>query len=46
VCSSDLTNGTLLKGVRKKEDGIMLTHSFVSMGGRTQNYHFIEAHHK
>ncbi|PLS02290.1 class II fructose-bisphosphatase [Neobacillus cucumis] len=44
--ATGITDGLLLKGVRKKEDGTMLTHSFVSMGGRTQNYQFIEAYHK
>ncbi|HWO95875.1 MAG TPA: class II fructose-bisphosphatase [Bacillus sp. (in: firmicutes)] len=43
--ATGITDGMLLKGVRRKEDGIMLTHSFVAVGGRFQNFQFIEARH-
>jgi fructose-1,6-bisphosphatase II len=41
--ATGITDGTLLKGVRKKEDGIMLTHSFIAFGGKSKNYQFIES---
>ncbi|MFY4775162.1 class II fructose-bisphosphatase [Metabacillus sp. RGM 3146] len=43
--ATGITDGMLLKGVRKKEDGSILTHSFVAVGGRIQNFQFIEARH-
>ncbi|MGM0874529.1 MAG: class II fructose-bisphosphatase [Bacillota bacterium] len=41
--ATGITDGTLLKGVKKKEDGNMLTYSFIAVGGRSQNYQFIES---
>ncbi|MFB9758193.1 class II fructose-bisphosphatase [Ectobacillus funiculus] len=43
--ATGITDGTLLKGVQKKEDGVMLTHSFVAIGGSVKNFQFIEARH-
>ncbi|MBO1515544.1 class II fructose-bisphosphatase [Metabacillus bambusae] len=41
--ATGITDGTLLKGVKKKEDGNMFTHSFIAVGGRSKNYQFIES---
>jgi len=43
--ATGITDGMLLRGVRKKEDGTMLTHSFVSVGIKNQNYRFVESYH-
>lgn len=43
--ATGITDGTLLRGVQKKEDGVMLTHSFVAIGGSIKNFQFIEARH-
>ncbi|WP_124070398.1 class II fructose-bisphosphatase [Filibacter tadaridae] len=40
--ATGITNGSLLKGVRKKEDGKMFTHSFIATKNHSQ---FIEARH-
>lgn len=42
--ATGITDGTLLKGVRKKED-VMITHSFVAIGGKINNFQFIESRH-
>lgn len=42
--ATGITDGTLLKGVRKKGD-IMLTHSFVTIGGAINNFQFTECRH-
>ncbi|GAB1798304.1 MULTISPECIES: class II fructose-bisphosphatase [Priestia] len=42
--ATGITDGTLLKGVRKKED-VMITHSFVAIGGKMNNFQFIESRH-
>lgn len=41
--ATGITDGTLLKGVRKKENGVMLTHSFIAIGGKNKNYQFTES---
>ncbi|MCM3651113.1 class II fructose-bisphosphatase [Metabacillus litoralis] len=41
--ATGITDGTLLKGVSKKENGVMLTHSFIAVGGKKQSYQFIES---
>lgn len=41
--ATGITDGSLLKGVRKKEDGVMLTHSFIAIGGKNNIYQFIES---
>lgn len=46
--ATGITDGALLKGVkgvRKKEAGVMLTHSFIAIGGSIKNFQFIEARH-
>jgi fructose-1,6-bisphosphatase II len=43
--ATGITDGILLNGIRKQEDGTMLTHSFVVAGGKVQNFHFVKAHH-
>lgn len=43
--ATGITDGTLLKGVRKKEEGAMLTHSFIAIGGGVKSSQFIEARH-
>ncbi|SMQ63782.1 fructose-1,6-bisphosphatase II [Bacillus sp. OV166] len=43
--ASGITDGTLLNGVSKIENGIMRTHSFIAIGGEYKNYQFIETHH-
>ena len=40
--ATGITDGTLLKGVRKQEDGKMFTHSFIATKNHSQ---FIEARH-
>jgi len=42
--ATGITDGTLLKGVKKKED-VMITHSFVAIGGKMNNFQFIESRH-
>ncbi|MGG2090809.1 class II fructose-bisphosphatase [Priestia aryabhattai] len=42
--ATGITDGTLLKGVRKKED-VIITHSFVAIGGKINNFQFIESRH-
>ncbi|MGG0454486.1 class II fructose-bisphosphatase [Priestia megaterium] len=42
--ATGITDGTLLKGVRKKAD-VMITHSFVAIGGKMNNFQFIESRH-
>jgi len=43
--ATGITDGILLDGIRKKEDGTMLTHSFVAVGGKVKNFHFVKARH-
>ncbi len=43
--ATGITDGALLKGVRKKEEGVMLTHSFIAIGSSIKNFQFIEARH-
>jgi fructose-1,6-bisphosphatase II len=43
--ATGITDGALLKGVRKKEARVMLTHSFIAIGGSIKNFQFIEARH-
>lgn len=43
--ATGITDGILLDGIRKKEDGTMLTHSFVAVGGNVKNFHFVKARH-
>jgi fructose-1,6-bisphosphatase II len=41
--ATGITNGVLLNGVKKKENGTMLTHSLVTIGGEMKNSQYIEA---
>ncbi|HEO8418766.1 class II fructose-bisphosphatase [Niallia sp. FSL W8-0635] len=43
--ATGITNGMLLQGVRSMDDKSRLTHSFVTIGGDSENYQFIEAKH-
>ncbi|SDN03879.1 fructose-1,6-bisphosphatase II [Fictibacillus solisalsi] len=43
--ATGITDGILLNGVRKKADGSMLTHSFITIGGRGNNFQFVETRH-
>lgn len=43
--ATGITDGILLDGIRKKEDGTMLTHSFVAVGGKVKNFHFVKECH-
>ncbi|WP_245947503.1 class II fructose-bisphosphatase [Bacillus taeanensis] len=43
--ATGITDGLLLKGVRKKEKGGILSHSFVCFGGEINSYQFIESFH-
>ncbi|MCM3118507.1 class II fructose-bisphosphatase [Neobacillus sp. MER 74] len=41
--ATGITNGVLLNGVKKKDNGTMLTHSLVTIGGETRNSQYINA---
>ncbi|PLR80216.1 class II fructose-bisphosphatase [Bacillus sp. V33-4] len=43
--ATGITDGLLLKGVRKKENGLMQTHSFLTGRGISERFQFIEAYH-
>ncbi|AIE61789.1 class II fructose-bisphosphatase [Bacillus methanolicus] len=43
--ATGITDGLLINGIRKKEDGLMQTHSFLTIGGSSVKYQFIEAYH-
>ncbi|MDM5200801.1 class II fructose-bisphosphatase [Fictibacillus enclensis] len=43
--ATGITDGILLNGVRKKADGSMLTQSFITIGGRGNNFQFVETRH-
>jgi fructose-1,6-bisphosphatase II len=43
--ATGITDGILMRGIQKKENGIMLTHSFLAMGGRTERFQFIHTYH-
>ncbi|PLR81164.1 fructose-bisphosphatase class II [Bacillus canaveralius] len=43
--ATGITDGLLLKGVRKKENGLMQTHSFLTGRGFSERFQFIEAYH-
>ncbi len=43
--AAGITDGILLNGVRKKEGGAMLTHSFITIGGKGNYFQFIETRH-
>jgi fructose-1,6-bisphosphatase II len=43
--ATGITDGSLLRGVRKKENGLMLTHSFLTGNGLSERFQFIEAYH-
>ncbi|WP_110928743.1 class II fructose-bisphosphatase [Bacillus massiliglaciei] len=42
--ATGITDGTLLKGVKRKER-CLFTHSFVAIGGKINNFQFIESRH-
>lgn len=44
--ATGITDGTLMKGIRKTEDGSILTHSFLTVGGMDEKIQFIEAYHR
>ncbi|MEH7306043.1 class II fructose-bisphosphatase [Neobacillus drentensis] len=41
--ATGITDGMLLNGVKKKENGTMLTHSFITIGGEMKNSQYIDA---
>jgi len=41
--ATGITNGVLLNGVKKKDNGTMLTHSLVTIGGETRNSQYIKS---
>lgn len=43
--ATGITNGMLMKGVRKKENGLLVTHSFLTGGGISERFQFIETNH-
>lgn len=43
--ATGITDGMLMRGIRKRNDGFMLSHSFVAVGDRAKNYQFVEAFH-
>ncbi|WP_409300598.1 class II fructose-bisphosphatase [Peribacillus sp. SCS-155] len=43
--ATGITDGMLLKGIRRIEDGSILTHSFLTIGGQHKTVQFIEAYH-
>lgn len=43
--ATGITDGMLLKGVRKKENGLMVTHSFFTGRGISGRFQLIEANH-
>lgn len=40
-----ITDGILTKGIQKNEKGLMVTNSFVTVGGKDSKFQFIESHH-
>lgn len=43
--ATGITDGNLLKGIKKNKNGIMVSHSLVAMGGERKSRQFIEAQH-
>ncbi|MBS4216188.1 class II fructose-bisphosphatase [Bacillus sp. FJAT-49825] len=43
--ATGITDGMLMRGVKKKENGLMLTHSFITGKGVSERYQLIEAYH-
>lgn len=43
--ATGITDGMLMRGVRKKENGLMLTHSFITGKGISERFQFIESYH-
>ncbi|MCQ6281838.1 class II fructose-bisphosphatase [Bacillus sp. EB600] len=43
--ATGITDGMLMKGVRKKGNNLMLTHSFFTGRGMSERFQFIEAYH-
>jgi fructose-1,6-bisphosphatase II len=43
--ATGITDGMLLRGVRKKENGGHSTHSFIATGGKAKGYQFLECRH-
>ncbi|WP_419180449.1 class II fructose-bisphosphatase [Bacillus salipaludis] len=43
--ATGITDGMLLKGVRKKDNGLMVSHSFLTGKGISERYQLIEANH-
>jgi fructose-1,6-bisphosphatase II len=43
--ATGITDGMLMRGVRKKENGLMITHSFITGKGICERFQFIEAYH-
>jgi fructose-1,6-bisphosphatase II len=43
--ATGITHGNLLKGVRKKDNGMLITHSLIATSGIMKSSQFIESHH-
>lgn len=43
--ATGITDGMLMNGIRKKENGSAISHSFLTVGGMSKKYQFIETHH-
>ncbi|MFJ7978016.1 class II fructose-bisphosphatase [Peribacillus sp. NPDC096379] len=43
--ATGITDGILMRGIRNRNDGFILSHSFVAVGGNAKNYQFVEAFH-
>jgi fructose-1,6-bisphosphatase II len=43
--ATGITDGLLMKGIRKNKDETTLTHSFLTIGGRDKKIQFIEGYH-
>jgi fructose-1,6-bisphosphatase II len=43
--ATGITNGTLLKGVQKRDEHTLVTHSFIASGGEVKSSQFIETKH-
>ncbi|OKL35266.1 class II fructose-bisphosphatase [Domibacillus mangrovi] len=40
-----ITDGLLLKGIQKPSDGLIKSHSFLTVSGNSEKYQYIEAYH-
>ena len=43
--ATGITDGMIINGLRKQQNGLMLTHSFFTASGMLDRYQFIETYH-